>query len=128
MKHRHLIEQPTLTLAAIDDIIERGKVEDWIELRTAADKDPEVKEKIRKICAARKDDLYSPERYHLWGLYANERPEKAAMDAPKIDLHEVYARLDCEEASDEAFAAGNRDEGEFWVSAWNALMQARQKS
>ena len=52
------------------------------------------------------------------------------MGETKIDLHEVYARLDCEalrEASSEAFAAGNRDEGEFWVSALNALMQIRQK-
>ena len=51
-------------------------------------------------------------------------------DDQKVDLHELYARLDCnvlQLASDEAFAAGNRDEGEFWVNALNGLMQIRQK-
>ena len=47
-------------------------------------------------------------------------------DDQKVDLHELYARLDCnvlQLASDEAFAAG----GEFWVNALNGLMQIRQK-
>ena len=48
----------------------------------------------------------------------------------KIDLHEVYAQVDCddlERASTEAAKAGNADEAEFWVRALNALMQIRQK-
>ena len=52
------------------------------------------------------------------------------MDETKIDLHEVYARVDCgdlERASAEAAKAGNADEAEFWVRALNALMQIRQK-
>jgi len=52
------------------------------------------------------------------------------MSEKKIDLHEVYAHLECQtlrEASDEAFEAGNQDEAEFWVRALNALMQIRQK-
>lgn len=52
------------------------------------------------------------------------------MDEKKIDLHEVYAQLDCQtlrEASDEAFEAGNQDEAEFWGCALNKFMQARQK-
>ena len=51
-------------------------------------------------------------------------------DEQKIDLHELYARLDCddlERASAEAAKAGNTDEAEFWVRALNALMQIRQK-
>ena len=51
-------------------------------------------------------------------------------DDQKIDLHELYAHLECDilqEASDEAFEAGNQDEAEFWGRALNALMQIRQK-
>ena len=69
MKHRHLYDWPYLTLSAIDDIIERGKRNDWVELRDAAKRDPEVMAKIRKICAARCVNPYA-QRYHLWRVYA----------------------------------------------------------
>ena len=35
MQHRHLIHQ-RLTLAAIDDVISRGRWDDWADLRRAA--------------------------------------------------------------------------------------------
>jgi hypothetical protein len=55
MEHRHLIGQ-SLSLAAIDDIIERGKRDDWAYLGRAAldDRTGEVATKIERICAARR--------------------------------------------------------------------------
>jgi len=57
MKHRHLTHQ-TLTLAAIEDILARGSLPDWVPLVRAIDADPygEVAEKTHRICAAR--DIY----------------------------------------------------------------------
>lgn len=52
------------------------------------------------------------------------------MDEKKIDLHEVYANVDCDDlhrASIEAAKAGNDDEAEFWGRALDGLMQIRQK-
>lgn len=39
MKHRHLNHE-CLTLAAIDDILDRGHLPDWLELFACIDKDP----------------------------------------------------------------------------------------
>ena len=52
MEHRHLNHQ-RFTLAAIDDVIARGKWQDWAALRQAALADPAVLERIRRVCAAR---------------------------------------------------------------------------
>ena len=69
MEHCHLEPQARLSAAAIDDIIERGKLADWIALRDAANQDGAVMDKIRRICAARCADPYA-QRYHLWRHYA----------------------------------------------------------
>jgi hypothetical protein len=55
MEHRHLIGQ-SWSLAAIDDIIERGQRDDWARLGRAAleDRTGEVATKIERICAARR--------------------------------------------------------------------------
>lgn len=55
MDHRHL-ERPGLTLAAIDDIIGRGSLRDWIALDVAAAADATTRGKIRAIVLARQDD------------------------------------------------------------------------
>jgi hypothetical protein len=55
MLHRHLTHEP-LTLAAIDDVIARGRWDDWAELRRAALADRHVLEQIRRICLARVAD------------------------------------------------------------------------
>ena len=52
MEHRHLNHQ-RFTLAAIDDVIARGKWQDWADLRQAALANPTVLENIRRVCAAR---------------------------------------------------------------------------
>lgn len=57
MKHRHLIHED-LTLAAIDDIIARGRLVDWFDLRAACLRDPTVMGKIKQVCAPRLSDPY----------------------------------------------------------------------
>jgi hypothetical protein len=53
MKHRHLTHEG-FTLAAIEDILERGSLPDWAPLVQAIEADPhgEVAEKTLRICAA----------------------------------------------------------------------------
>ena len=69
MKHRHLEGTSHYTLAAIDDTIDRGGRADWRSLREAADADPAVKARIRRICAVRANDPYD-QKFHLWRAYA----------------------------------------------------------
>jgi hypothetical protein len=66
--HRHLVHQ-RFTLAAIDDIIGRGKRQDWVELRQAALSDRAVMEKVLRVCQAHVGDPYA-QRYHFWKHYA----------------------------------------------------------
>lgn len=68
MQHRHLNHQ-CFTLAAIDDVIGRGKRQDWAALRRAALQDRQVLEKVLRVCAARVADPYA-QRYHFWKQYA----------------------------------------------------------
>lgn len=69
MFHRHITETEKPSLAAIDDIIDRGGVEDWRGLKRLADADANLIAKILKVCAARVSDPYA-QRYHLWNYYA----------------------------------------------------------
>ena len=69
MFHRHLNEGQNPSLAAIDDIIDRGGVSDWRELKARADADSSLIEKILRVCAAKVADPYA-QRYHLWNYYA----------------------------------------------------------
>jgi hypothetical protein len=68
MEHRHLNNATSLSSAAIDDIIDRGGRIDWAFLRDHAEKDSRVKERIRKVCAARSTDPHA-QKYLLWGAY-----------------------------------------------------------
>ncbi|HEY1932269.1 MAG TPA: hypothetical protein VGG99_09680 [Acetobacteraceae bacterium] len=51
MKHRHLTHE-AFTLAAIEDILARGRMLDWVPLIAAIRADPfgEVAEKTRLLC------------------------------------------------------------------------------
>ena len=71
MRHRHLNHEE-YTLAAIDDVIERGGRSDWGEMRRAAEADPEIIKKIQRICSARTEDPYA-QRYYLWKHYAKRK-------------------------------------------------------
>ncbi|MDD5058091.1 MAG: hypothetical protein PHQ60_09475 [Sideroxydans sp.] len=68
MLHRHLNHQE-LTLAAIDDVISRGKRQDWSELRQAVLGDTALLAKVLRVCQAHIDDPYA-QRYHFWKHYA----------------------------------------------------------
>jgi len=70
MLHRHLNHQQ-YTLAAIDDVISRGRMQDWIELRQAVLRDASLLAKIERLCHARVADPYA-QRYHFWLHYAEE--------------------------------------------------------
>mgnify|MGYP000917000936 CR=1 FL=1 len=71
MEHRHL-NHTNFTLSAIDDIISRGKMTDWIELRNYLHSNfKDAKEKILKICKAYQSDKYA-QRYHFWRNYVEE--------------------------------------------------------
>lgn len=70
MHHRHLNHQ-RFTLAAIDDVISRGRWQDWADLRSATLRDRSLLEKVEQICRPYVSDPYA-QRYHFWMHYAEE--------------------------------------------------------
>lgn len=70
MRHRHLTHQ-AYSLAAIDDVIARGRRRDWAELRRAVLQDRELMRKVLRVCAAHVQDPYA-QRYHFWNRYAEQ--------------------------------------------------------
>lgn len=70
MQHRHLNHEQ-YTLPAIDDIIGRGKRQDWAELRRAALADRVIMEKVLRVAAPRAQDPYA-QRYRFWRRYAEQ--------------------------------------------------------
>lgn len=71
MFHRHLNDQQ-YSLAAIDDVIARGKLRDWADLRRAALQDRSVLDSVLQIARARASDPLA-QRYHFWRQYAERR-------------------------------------------------------
>jgi hypothetical protein len=70
MLHRHLNHEQ-YTLAAIDDVIGRGKRQDWAELRRATLADHALMEKVLRVCQAQGSDPYA-QRYRFWRRYAEQ--------------------------------------------------------
>ena len=70
MLHRHLNHQ-RFTLAAIDDVIARGRWQDWADLRRAVLQDRSLLGKVERICRAYVSDPYA-QRYHFWLHYVEE--------------------------------------------------------
>ena len=70
MLHRHLNHQ-RFTLAAIDDLISRGRWRDWAALRQAVLTDPALLDKGERVCRPYAADPYA-QRYHFWLHYAKE--------------------------------------------------------
>ena len=68
MQHRHL-NHSDLTLAAIDDVITRGRWADWAQLRAAVLADRELLGKVARVCAAHVANPYA-QRHHFWLNYA----------------------------------------------------------
>lgn len=73
MQHRHL-NHHDFTLAAIDDIVARGRLSAWEELRTALLNQPGIRAKVLRICNAYRSDPYA-QRHHFWRHYAEAHPE-----------------------------------------------------
>jgi hypothetical protein len=73
MKHRHLNHQD-FSLAAIEEILDRGSLPDWVPLFRVIEADPfgEVAEKTLRICMTR--DFYGSSRLfrHLIDTARNE--------------------------------------------------------
>lgn len=67
MLHRHLNHQ-RFTLAAIDDVISRGRWQDWADLRLALLADGTLFDKVERICRANLADP-TAQRYHFWMHY-----------------------------------------------------------
>jgi hypothetical protein len=70
MQHRHLNHQD-FSLAAIDDIIQRGRWDDWAELRTAVLAEPVLLDKVERVCRPYLADPYA-QRHHFWMQYVKE--------------------------------------------------------
>lgn len=68
MEHRHLTHNE-LTLAAIDDIIERGTRSAWAELGVAVENDPAVRRRILSIADTRIEADPSNQRFAFWKYY-----------------------------------------------------------
>lgn len=71
MLHRHLNDQQ-YSLAAIDDVIARGKRSDWADLRRAVLNDRAVLQGVLRIARAHESDPLA-QRYHFWRQYAERR-------------------------------------------------------
>ena len=67
MYHRHLTHQE-FTLAAIDNMIARGKRQDWAELRRVVRNDKNMIKKVLRVCRAHISDPYA-KRYYFWKQY-----------------------------------------------------------
>lgn len=70
MLHRHLTHH-RFTLAAIDDVISRGHMADWVALRAALLDDRTLLDKVERVCRAHIADPYA-QRHHFWMNYAKE--------------------------------------------------------
>lgn len=70
MVHRH-IDDREFTLTAIDDIIDRGKLRDWLELRDAAMGNLDIAAKILQVVDAHADD--DNIRYDFWGKFLTSK-------------------------------------------------------
>lgn len=71
MRHRHLNHED-FTLAAIDDIIGRGRRADWAELRRALLADPTLADKVKRVCRPHLADPYA-QRHYFWMQYVERR-------------------------------------------------------
>ena len=71
MWHRHL-NHSEWTLAAVDDAIARGRIDDWKELRDAATHRADVRQRVLRVCAVHLSDPYA-QRYHFWDYYVRKR-------------------------------------------------------
>ena len=80
MKHRHLVDEE-YSLAAIDDIIDRGQWADWTALRRMALNNPFVMAKVEKIALAHAADPYA-QRHTFWRRFTHQHGVSAGAGIP----------------------------------------------
>lgn len=80
MEHRHILTQ-SYTLTAIDDVIERGRWADWVELRNALKAEPDLAQKIIKVCERRLDDRSAQRHFFWWNYAQHSTKQKSAFSA-----------------------------------------------
>lgn len=80
MLHRHL-NHSDYTLAAIDNVIDRGQWPDWLALRRAALADPDVLAKVHKVCLAHAANAYA-QRHAFWWHFAYRHGAAPGTDIP----------------------------------------------
>ena len=68
MLHRHLNHQ-RFTPAAIDNVIARGRWQDWADLRRAVLAERTLLDDVMQVCRAHIAYPYA-QRYHFWMQYA----------------------------------------------------------
>jgi hypothetical protein len=71
MSHRHL-NHSRFTLAAIDDVIDRGQRVSWASLLAAVDASPEIRYRVLRVCSAHVTEEHA-QRYHFWNNYASHQ-------------------------------------------------------
>lgn len=71
MLHRHL-NHSEWTLAVIDDVIARGRLDDWKQLRDAAASRTEILDRILRVSEPQLSDPYA-QRYHFWNFYVRKQ-------------------------------------------------------
>jgi hypothetical protein len=71
MRHRHL-NHSRFSLAAIDDVIDRGQRQSWASLLAAVDASPEIRARVLRVCEAHVSDEFA-QRYHFWNNYASRQ-------------------------------------------------------
>jgi len=71
MQHRHL-NHSRYTLAAIDDVIDRGQRGSWARLLAAVEASPEIRSRVLRVCRAHIADDFA-QRYHFWHNYASRQ-------------------------------------------------------
>ena len=65
-----------IAMEPIDDVIERGKREDWAQLRSAALQDRGLMEDILRVTLAHAQEPCA-QRYHFWRQYAEQHLKAA---------------------------------------------------
>ena len=76
MLHRHLNHQ-RYTPAAIDDVIARGRWEDWADLRRAVRAERPLLDRVERVCCAHVADPHA-QRYHFWMQYVQAHRHRGA--------------------------------------------------
>jgi hypothetical protein len=65
MEHRH-IHPSRLSLAAIDDVIDRGALADWSHLLDSIRSDPAIADAVRRVALHGVEHAEAPDRYSSW--------------------------------------------------------------